>query len=203
MSELLVQIILLTPVVLLALSVHEAAHALAAVALGDPTPKIAGRLTLNPLRHLDPVGFILVLLAKVGWAKPVPVNPYNFKNPSRDLAIASLAGPLSNVLLAILSGLAFRALQFLPPVPYLPDLLYLSVVINLALAFFNLIPLPPLDGFSVLAHFFPKVRFSPIVQWGPYILIGLIALGFFLPFDPLGLYLWPLVRVGTMLLVGG
>jgi len=195
-----VQLFLLVPVVLLALSVHEASHAAAAVALGDPTPKLEGRLTLNPLRHLDPIGFILVLFARVGWAKPVPVNPYNFRHPSRDLALTALAGPLSNVALAVLSGLLYR---LAPPMPYLHTLLYLSVFINLALALFNLIPLPPLDGFSVLAHFFPSLRFSPLARWGPYILIGLIVLGFFLPVDPLGLCLWPLVRLGTLLLIGG
>ncbi len=196
------------PAVLLALTVHEYFHAWTAFRLGDPTARNAGRLTLNPLKHLDPVGFILILVARVGWAKPVPVNPAYFRSPAGGLALTSLAGPLSNLGLAILSGLAFRGLNLVMGEvslwrEFIGPMLAISVIINIALAFFNLIPLPPLDGFAILAYFFPRVGYNlGFIRAGPYILMGLIMLGFFLPISPLGLYLAPFLYIGTWLLLG-
>ena len=204
----LMGILLSLPAVLLALTVHEFFHAYAAFRMGDPTARNAGRLTLNPLKHLDPMGLILILIARIGWAKPVPVNPAYFRNPARGLAITSLAGPLSNIGLAIVSGLAFRGLGLVMGSvgawrDYMGPMLAISVIINIALAFFNLIPLPPLDGFAILAYFFPRIGHSVgFIRAGPYILMGLIALGFFLPINPLGLYLAPFLWIGTWLLLG-
>jgi len=136
------------------------------------------------------------------------VNPAYFRNPARDLALTSLAGPLSNIGLAIVSGLAFRGLSLVMAGmgfwnDYLGPMLAISVIINIALAFFNLIPLPPLDGFAILAYFFPRIGHNAgFIRAGPYILMGIIAIGLFLPISPLGLYLAPFLWIGTWLLLG-
>ena len=148
--------------VLVALTGHEFAHAWAAHRLGDDTAKLAGRLTLNPFAHLDPFGTLFLLLSQLfGWAKPVPVNPRNFRRPSRDMALVALAGPLLNLTLALTLGLILKILflagLFTPAYPSPPLFLVLNliVLINLALGVFNLLPLPPLDGFQILASFLP------------------------------------------------
>jgi len=148
--------------VLLALTGHEFAHAWAAHRLGDDTAKQAGRLTINPLAHLDPLGTIFLLVSQLfGWAKPVPINPRNFRNPARDLALVALAGPGLNIISALALGLilkiAFQAGLFDRPFLDGPlfQILNLLVLINLALGVFNLLPLPPLDGFQALAAFLP------------------------------------------------
>lgn len=129
----------------IAITIHEYAHALAADKLGDPTPRANGRLTLNPLRHLDPLGTIILIFANFGWGKPVPIDPYNFRQPRRDEIIVSLAGPISNFILAIiLSKLAI----FVP-------LFYYFAVINLYLGIFNLLPIPPLDGSKIFLNILP------------------------------------------------
>lgn len=155
--------ILLIPVLLFALTIHEFSHGLVAYLLGDPTPKRAGRLTLNPLKHLDPFGTITLFLTQaIGWAKPVPINPNYFKNPWRDMALTSAAGPLSNFLSAILFAFLFHifetstlklgAFKISEPLSLLS---FLGVKINLGLALFNFLPIPPLDGSKVLVKFLP------------------------------------------------
>ncbi len=151
---------LLTPPLLLALTVHEFSHGFAAYLLGDPTPKTAGRLSLNPLKHLDPLGTLVLFMTQaIGWARPVPINPNYFKNPWRDMAIVSVAGPLSNLLLAIILGIVFNIIyKFFPPGPFtlpLAKMSYLGVKLNIGLAIFNLLPIPPLDGSKILAKFLP------------------------------------------------
>jgi len=149
--------------VLVALTGHEFAHAWAAHRLGDDTARQAGRLTLNPLAHLDFFGTLFLLISQLfGWAKPVPVNPRNFRRPARDMALVALAGPSLNIALALTLGLilkfTFLAGLFLPTYPdesLFIILLHLIVLINLALGVFNLLPLPPLDGFQILASFLP------------------------------------------------
>lgn len=137
--------------------IHEVAHGFAANKLGDPTAKLDGRLTLNPLKHLDPVGSLLIPGILVitgapflfGWAKPVPYNPYNLKNPRRDEALIALAGPVSNILIAIIAAILFRV--FMPGLDTLFALvLLMTVLLNLVLAVFNLVPIPPLDGSKLL-----------------------------------------------------
>jgi len=149
--------------VLLALTGHEFAHAWAAHRLGDDTAKLAGRLSLNPLVHLDVLGTLFLLISQLfGWAKPVPINPRNFKRPTRDLALVSLAGPALNIALALVIGLFLR-LAFLaglfnnlsPQALMLLRVLNLLVLVNFVLGCFNLLPLPPLDGFQFLATFLP------------------------------------------------
>ena len=138
-----------------AISVHEAAHAFAAYKLGDSTAKSQGRLTLNPLRHLDLMGTIMLFFAGFGWGKPVPVNPYNFKNPVKDSAIVSLAGPASNFATALLLSIPLK--YFAGSMPYwLDTALWVTFDISLILGIFNLLPFPPLDGSKIFAVFVPK-----------------------------------------------
>ncbi|MCL5774532.1 MAG: site-2 protease family protein [Firmicutes bacterium] len=157
------------PGILLALTIHEFSHAYSAYLMGDPTAKYEGRLTLNPVKHIDPIGGLLLLLTTLfgggmtfGWAKPVPINPYNFRNAQDGTLITSLAGPVSNLIAAALCGLLFR-LGIIPLHPTEENLfiqiLYLFVFIflqvNIGLAIFNLIPIPPLDGSKVLYGLLP------------------------------------------------
>ncbi len=136
-----------------AISVHEAAHAAMAYRLGDPTAKNQGRLTLNPLKHLDPIGTLMLFIARFGWGKPVPVNPNNFKNPVQDSALTSFAGPAANFITALVISLPIKYLDM----PFwLADILWLTFDINIILGIFNLLPFPPLDGSKIFAIFVPK-----------------------------------------------
>jgi Zn-dependent protease len=153
--------ILRIPAILLALTIHEYAHGWMALKLGDTTARDAGRLTLNPLAHLDILGAVMLLVGPFGWAKPVPVNGYNLKNPKRDLLLVSLAGPASNVIIALLFGYAMRFLPMSFPalanVPHLTNFVTLSIMINLGISFFNLLPIPPLDGSKILLGLLPDI----------------------------------------------
>ncbi len=132
---------------ILAVGLHEAAHCYMADYLGDPTPRSLGRLTLNPLVHLDLLGTIAILFAGFGWGKPAPFDPYNLKNPKKDTALIALAGPVTNIAIALLLGLAMRFVSMPTPVY---QSLFNILIINLSLAFFNLIPVPPLDGSKII-----------------------------------------------------
>src|SRR3990167_2882360 len=128
---------------IIAITVHEFAHALLADRLGDPTPRSQGRLTLNPLAHLDPLGTLMLFVFRFGWGKPVIFDPYNLAHPRRDAGIISIAGPLSNLFLAIILSLC---LHFLPLPLLLYPLFYTVIILNISLAIFNLVPVAPLDG---------------------------------------------------------
>jgi len=144
-------------ILILAITIHEFSHALAADKLGDPTPRSFGRLTLNPIAHADLVGTVLLPLLSalsgvptIGWAKPVPIDPFNFRHPKRDMIITSLAGPASNLLIAIIFGLISNIFHIQN------IFIYLFILINISLAIFNLIPIPPLDGSKILINLLPS-----------------------------------------------
>ncbi len=143
------------PAIIVALTLHEYAHALVADRLGDRTARSMGRLTLNPLAHVDPVGLLLLFLAGFGWAKPVPVNPYNLRgDPQKAMLLVSLAGPLSNLVIALLSAVLL-GLFYAYRVPGVEQVMSYMIRINVVLAVFNLLPVPPLDGSRILAGLFP------------------------------------------------
>ena len=174
----LIQLLVSVPAVLLCLSVHEACHGYMAYALGDPTAKHAGRLTLDPIRHLDPIGTICLLFFHVGWAKPVPVNPGNFKHPRRDIALVSLAGPVSNFLLALVALFLYYPLRLAESsiVMTIALMLYMVAVMSIGLGVFNLIPVPPLDGSKILLSFLPRKYEWKFAQYQQYIQFGLLIL---------------------------
>lgn len=169
------------PALLIALTVHEYAHARAAVILGDPTPRLMGRLTLNPVAHLDPIGLIMLWLFKFGWAKPVPINPSYFKNYRQDMLVVSLAGPVSNMVLALLTAFLIGILAKMQLLSGgWVKVLWMTYTYNIILAIFNLVPIPPLDGAKVLASILPGQQgriFDQLEQYGPFILMGLVYIG--------------------------
>ncbi len=188
MNDSILQFIILAPPLLLALTVHEFAHGYVAFRLGDPTARALGRLTLNPLKHLDPLGTIAFFIFNIGWAKPVPVNPAYFKNPQKDMLWVALAGPLTNLSLALISALMTRIVWFLAKsLPYsalgeailvpLNSVLIASVWINLVLCIFNFLPIPPLDGSRIVAGLLPPDlarSYASIERYG-FILILVLA----------------------------
>ncbi|MBN2285144.1 MAG: site-2 protease family protein [Tissierellales bacterium] len=171
------------PAILIGISIHEYGHALAAVKLGDDTPLHQGRLTLNPLSHLDPFGFLCLLLVGFGWAKPVMINPRNFKNPKRDDIIVSIAGVTLNLVTAVIFVLIikvlvsnYRSIFNTNTGQYLLIMLYSVVQINIVLMVFNLIPLPPLDGHHILQDLGGRRVYQFYHQYEQYIRLGLILL---------------------------
>jgi Zn-dependent protease len=189
-------------IILAAVSVHEFAHAWASDYLGDPTAKLEGRLTLNPLAHLDPIGTLTLILFGFGWGKPVPVDSYNLKNPRRDEALISLAGPLSNILLAVFFGIIFRFLPQLQITNY--QLLINFLAINLGLAYFNLLPLPPLDGSKILFGILPYQAANEaeetLSEYG-IVLLLMLFIPIFNGRSLIDLILGPLVQISINLLI--
>jgi Zn-dependent protease len=180
---------LLIPILLISITCHEYAHGWVAAKLGDPTPKESGRLTLNPLAHIDPWGTLIlpVLLLylssrmgypfTIGYAKPVPINPYHFKNPRKDIRWVGLAGPCANFIIAIVLSAIWRM-----QVPLFSEVIKWGIFLNLVLGVFNLIPIPPLDGSKVAASFLPPAfahKYLKIEPYGFFIIILLIMSGFF------------------------
>lgn len=195
------QMLLLLPSVLISLSIHESAHGYAAYKLGDDTAKNLGRITLNPAKHFNLLGFLSMLFFSIGWAEPVPINARNFKKPRRDMAITAAAGPLSNFCLAAIFTLLLRIvmipLSSMITIPakgyyYITDelaespvyiilallavMLYLGIVLNLNLMIFNLIPIPPFDGSRIAYIFLPTDLYFKIMRYERFIMIGFIVL---------------------------
>jgi Zn-dependent protease len=184
------------PVMLMALSVHESAHGYAAYKLGDPTARNLGRITLNPAKHFDLFGFLSMLVFHIGWAKPVPINTRYFQKPRRDMAITGAAGPLSNICLALIHLVILRVFMIfvtdailnfrigselvLTVVSLVVYLLYMGVAMNIILAIFNLIPIPPFDGSRIFYAFLPPKWYFGVMKYERYIMIGCIILFFLL-----------------------
>lgn len=182
----LIMILLTFPVVLISLCFHELAHGFVANKLGDPTAKWQGRLTMNPLKHLDPIGTICMLLFGIGWAKPVQINPANFENPKKGMAITGLAGPVSNLILAFTAGLLVRVtdliFSLLPISAYQNDIVvylflilkyffYIFEVLNISLAVFNLIPVPPFDGSRIFYFLLPDKYYFGVMRYERQIML--------------------------------
>lgn len=196
------------PAVLLALTVHELAHGMAAKMMGDRTAEYQGRLTLNPLSHLDLLGTLMLFFGPFGWAKPVPVNPMNFKNPLRGMALVAAAGPLSNITLAAIAGLFFRLDLVLPNTL---SALFLSIffMINIGLAVFNLLPIFPLDGSRILMAFLSKNQlqsYMRAMKVVPQAFLLMIILEWVLNKPILSLILMPvfnpIFKAATLLFIG-
>jgi Zn-dependent protease len=200
-------LILLLPTLLFALCFHEYSHAWMAYKLGDPTAARNGRLSLNPMAHLDPVGSLMILFVGFGWAKPVPVDPRYFANPRTDMMKVAFAGPASNILLALISGLAIRFLNIsqINPGQTVATLLYFFTYINIALAVFNMIPIPPLDGSQIFSNImiqkYPQLVYK-MQAYGPQILMGIIIFGMVTNFRILSFIMNPFISLFLAIFAG-
>jgi Zn-dependent protease len=205
------QILTLIPGFIVGLTLHEFSHALAADKLGDPTARNAGRLTLNPIAHLDLLGSVALVVAGFGWAKPCPVDASRFRSPRRDMALVALAGPVSNLILALLISVVIHVLAPLG----LGDWMYSSsmavlivvrgVWINVVLAVFNLIPIPPLDGSRIVAGVVPEdwnAGYEHFERYGPLVLIGLVLLASFTGVSVLSRIIMPVAEPVFKLVMG-
>lgn len=178
-------------VLLFAVTIHEYAHGKAALSLGDPTAKNAGRLTINPISHIDPIGALCLLFFNFGWAKPVPVDTRYFQNKRRDTILMALSGPVSNFAAALVAGLFFRFYHL--DFDLYKVLLVYMVVMNIALGLFNILPIPPLDGSHVLENLLPpeaSERYQRIRRYAPFILIGVLLMDRFLHTGLISKTLW-------------
>jgi Zn-dependent protease len=199
------QIVLYIVALVISISLHEFSHAWSAFELGDPTARNLGRLTLNPVKHFDPLGALMIVFMSIagwgiGWGKPVPVNPYNLRtNPRVGMGLTSAAGPFSNLVLAALFAIPLRLGLNVPSV--VMGFFWAMIIVNVSLALFNLIPLPPLDGFNVVQGILGTFRtrwayewgsrLDKLVPFGPVLLLGLLSLGWFTGFSPLSWILGP------------
>ncbi len=206
-----IRIILLSAIAaLIALTVHEFSHGFMAYKLGDPTAKSMGRLTLNPIKHIDPFGALCMILFRFGWAKPVPISPRYFKKPKRDFALTAFAGPLANLILAVISALIFvlltGALGFKFGSDFSEQLLYNLLLfvyifhsVNLGLAVFNLLPIPPLDGSRLLNAVLPAKTYFKVMRYERQIYLGLIAWLFLGDFVKTALLSVPMIAANSVL----
>ena len=189
-AEMLLLLVLSLLASMLCIMVHELSHALAALSLGDSTAKRLGRLSLNPLSHIDPIGFLMLVVARVGWAKPVPIDIRSFRHPKRDMALTAFAGPLSNFLLAIAAVFAAGIIHANAHGiiwAYVVYFLCYVCVLSVGLGLFNLIPIPPLDGSKLLFSLLPERLYNGYLCYERYLLVVVVALAWFGVFSgPLG-----------------
>lgn len=203
-----VQVILI-PVIIFALSFHEFSHGWMAYRFGDPTAKNAGRLTLNPMAHLDIFGSLALYFMGFGWAKPVPIDPRYLANPKRDMMWIALAGPISNLMVAFLSGVLLSILLrmgFISGQSSLTMVLIMSLQINLVLAIFNFIPIPPLDGSRILGGLIPYKYQNELAKfefYGPRVLMGLIILSMFTRINIFSIIISPIMTIFLKLFTFG
>ena len=195
-------LVLLIPVLLFALVFHEFSHAWVANKLGDPTARYAGRLTLNPMAHLDPIGGLMILFVGFGWAKPVPVDIRYLSNPRVDMMKIAFAGPASNLLLAFIGGTILR-LGFVHGTMAMMIMFFTQI--NIMLAVFNMIPIAPLDGSQIFSGLL--IRTNPelvrnLQIYGPQILMGVILIGYFTPISPIWWFMGPFVKFFLFLFAG-
>jgi Zn-dependent protease len=207
----LTRVLKFLPGIILGLTVHEFCHALVAHMCGDSTSKEQGRVSLNPLKHIDPLGFLLLIFAGFGWAKPVQFNEQNLRNPKMDVIKIALAGPLSNAVIAMVLSIIFSLLSskvFIhstPGIQVISEVFIYAIYINWGLFIFNLIPLPPLDGSHLLLSVFKKhpVIYNGLYRYGSFLLFGLIIATFVTKIDFLPI--WPAIQFigqGFLSLVG-
>ena len=169
---------------LVGLTFHEFSHAFVADQLGDHRPRALGRVSLNPVRHIDPMGAIMLLIAGFGWAKPVPVNPYALRPGRRGMSMVAAAGPIANGAVALVAAVAFRLLDGMGIGGFALDALWFTVLFNWVLAIFNLLPIPPLDGYNIVLPFLPPnlaMQVQRNAHYGMLILLGLILVSYVLP----------------------
>ena len=195
-------LVLLIPVLLFALVFHEFSHGWVAYKLGDPTAKNQGRLTLNPIAHLDPFGSMMILFVGFGWAKPVPVDSRYLANPREDMMKIAFAGPASNLFLALIGGVLIRLTGYAGP---LTSMLILFTQINISLAVFNMIPIPHLDGSQIFSGIMIRRNPQLVMQlqmYGPQILMGLILFGMFTGVSVIWAFMSPFVNFFMFLFAG-
>ena len=203
--------LLLAPPILLAITFHEYAHGWTAMKFGDPTAKMMGRLTLNPLVHLDPIGTLMLFLVHFCWAKPVPVDPRYFSDPKRQMLWVALAGPVANMILAFFSGIliigfASSNFMFSSNTAIIGNMLVYSLQINLALAVFNMLPIPPLDGSKILRGLLPYEYEHIAVQmeqYGPWVLMPIILFGMMTGVSLFWIFIGPFVSFFSSLFTLG
>ncbi len=212
LSRIIQQIVLVVPGFLIGITVHEYAHGYVAFRLGDPTAKYAGRLTFNPISHIDPIGaLVLILTQMIGWAKPVPVDPRFFRNPRTDMMMVSLAGPAANIIAAVSVAVILHALVFVlggkslgeAGFFFLWPLIYIlrfTVMVNVMLAIFNLVPIPPLDGSKILAGMLPGDMAYQFEKLEPY---GFIVLVLLLFSGAISFLIYPPIKFVTGVLLSG
>ncbi len=182
LMSLVSDLLYILPITLISLTLHECAHGYVAYKLGDPTARNEGRLTLNPFAHIDPVGMLLMVVLRFGWAKPVPVNPLYFKNPKKGMMLTALAGPVTNFIVAIISSFfaVFTSYAYFFTGTKTASVLFtfflLMTLLNIGLAIFNLIPVHPLDGSRILSYFLPNSFNNFIIRYGNYIYIAFFVL---------------------------
>ena len=210
----ILQLLIQIPILLLTLTIHEFSHGYVAYLFGDDTAKRAGRLTLNPISHIDPIGLLMLFIVHIGWAKPVPVNPYNFTNQKRDMAITAAAGPVSNFVMAIILSVIFNLLKTVNPdllysgsaiAQFFTSMLVYAILINLALGIFNLIPIPPMDGSKILGGFLSDeayYKYTAQERKGAQILMIIFVVSYVFKLNLIGAIIMPPLNFFLKLLTG-